>query len=141
MIVAYATAAGCQQKSCTILVMNFTLPDGKTSAYGIQLADKLSTELARKEYKLNVIDRAHLQSFLAKYRIPAESVKRTVIRSIAEELDPRFMVFGTTEKFENGLGRLSSQVSATWCAQGYPNASPWTSPAIKPGRYLIATIS
>jgi len=30
---------------------------------------------------------------------------------------------------------------ATWCAQGYPNASPWASPAIKPGRYLIVTIS
>jgi hypothetical protein len=30
---------------------------------------------------------------------------------------------------------------ATWCAQGYPNASPWTSPVIKPGRYLIVTIS
>lgn len=28
-----------------------------------------------------------------------------------------------------------------WCAQGYPNASPWTSRAIKPGRCLIVTIS
>src|SRR5260370_29950979 len=46
-VAAYASVEGCQPKSCTILVMNFTLPNGKTSAYGLQLADRLSSELAR----------------------------------------------------------------------------------------------
>jgi TonB family protein len=110
LIATHASGADCQPKSCNILVMNFTLPDGNTSAFGIQLADKPSTELANKDYNLKVIDRALLQGFLAKDRIPSQSIKRTVIHSIAEELDPRFMVFGTIEKFENGLGRLSSQV-------------------------------
>jgi protein TonB len=109
-VAAYASVEGCQPKSCAILVMNFTLPNGKTSAYGLQLADRLSSELARNDYKLQVIDRALLESFLAKYRIPAQSIHRTIIRSIADELDARFIVFGTTEKFENGVVRLSSKV-------------------------------
>jgi TonB family protein len=110
LIATHASATDCPPKSCNILVMNFALPDGNTSAFGIQLADKLSTELANKDYNFKVIDRTLLQSFLAKDRIPSQSINRTVIHSIAEELDPRFMVFGTIEKFENGLGRLSSQV-------------------------------
>jgi len=110
LIATHASGADCPPKSCSILVMNFTLPDGNTSAFGIQLADKLSTELASKEYNLEVIDRTLLQGFLATDRIPSTSIKRTVIHSIAEELRPRFMVFGTIEKFENGLGRLSSQL-------------------------------
>lgn len=109
-VAAYAFVEGCQPKSCTILVMNFTLPDGKTSAYGLQLADRLSSELARKDYKLRVIDRALLELLLAKYRIPAQSIHRKVMGSIADELDTRFIVFGTTEKLENGVVRLSSKV-------------------------------
>jgi hypothetical protein len=34
-VAAYTSAAGCHAKSCTILVTNFTLPDGNTSAYRI----------------------------------------------------------------------------------------------------------
>jgi len=109
-VAAYAFVEGCQSKSCTFLVMNFTLPTGKTSDYGLQLADRLSSELAHNDYKLRVIDRAVLESLLAKYRIPAQSIHRTVMRSIADELDTRFIVFGTTEKFENGVVRLSSKV-------------------------------
>lgn len=120
LVARHASGADCQPKPCNILVMNFTLPDGNTSSYGIQLADKLSSELAIKEYKLQIIDRALLQSFLAKDRVPAQSIKRTVIRSIADELELRFMVFGTIEKFENGLGKLSTQVidlkSKEWSA-------------------------
>jgi hypothetical protein len=109
-VAAYTSAAGCHKKSCTILVTNFTLPDGNTSAYGTELADQLSSTLAGKEYQLKVIDRALLQSFLAKDRIPDRSINREVILSIAETLDSRFMVLGTTEKFENGVVSLSSKV-------------------------------
>jgi hypothetical protein len=67
---AYTSAAGCHAKSCTILVTNFTLPDGNTSAHGMELADQLSSTLAGKEYQLKVIDRALLQSFLARIASP-----------------------------------------------------------------------
>ena len=76
----------------------------------MELADTLSSELAHKDYKLRVIDRALLQNYLAKYRIPAQSIHRTVIRSIADELDTRFVVLGTTEQLESGVVRLSSNV-------------------------------
>ena len=97
-----------QPKSCSILVMNFTLPDGNTSAYwnGAR-GPTLHVRWLARSTNLEVIDRALLRSFLAKDRIPSQSIKRTVIHSIAEERGPRFLVLGTVEKFENGLGRLS----------------------------------
>jgi TonB family protein len=110
VVAAHISVADCQPNACAVLVTNFTLPDGNTSAYGMQLADKLSRELTSREYKLQVIDRGLLQDFLTKDRIPAQSVNHGVIRSVADALDARFMVFGTTEKFDNGLVRLSSQL-------------------------------
>ncbi len=109
-IAEYAVVAGCQPNTCTVLVANFTTPDGNTSAYGMRLADKLASELARREYRLQVIDRSLLQNLLAKDRIPAKSINHGVIRSIAAALDPRFMIFGITEKFDNNVVRLSSQL-------------------------------
>ena len=109
-VAAYISVADCQPKTCAVLVNNFTLPDGDTTTYGIHLADELSRELASKEYKLQVIDRGLLQNFLAKDRIPAQSFNHAVIRSIADALDARFMVFGTTERLDNGFVRLSSQL-------------------------------
>ncbi|HXY00560.1 MAG TPA: hypothetical protein VEI54_06540, partial [Candidatus Limnocylindrales bacterium] len=96
-VATYISGMGCQPKSCTVLVTDFTLPDGNTSVYGVQLADTLSRELASKEYKLRVIDRRVLRTFLAKERVPAQSEHRAVIRWISDSLDARFIVFGTTE--------------------------------------------
>ena len=88
----------------------------------MQLAGRLSSILAGKEYKLKVIDRALLQNFLANDRIPSQSINREVIISIAEALHSRFMVFGTTELFQNGVVRLSSNVmdvtNKDWDGQG-----------------------
>lgn len=97
-IAEYIFVAGCQPKSRTVLVTDFTLPDGNTSAYGMQLADTLSRELTSNEYKLKVIDRRLLQSLLAKDRVPAQSEHRAIIRWISDALDARFIVFGTTQK-------------------------------------------
>lgn len=112
-IAARALATGCKPKTCTILVTNFIFPDGNTSAYGMELADTVSRELATREYKLRVIDRSLLQSFLAKERVPAEPDYRAVIHWISEELDARFVVFGKMERLENGFVRLSSQLVDT----------------------------
>jgi len=106
-------APSCQPKLRALLVTNFTLPSGDTSAYGIQLADELSHELANKEYKVRVIDRQLLQNVLGKGRIPTQAMNHAVVRSIAEALDARFVVLGTTERLDSGQMMLSSQVIDT----------------------------
>jgi TonB family protein len=112
-IAAYISVAGCQPKICTVLVTNFTLPDGDTTAYGMQIADTLSRELKGKEYKLRMIDRGLLQEFVAKERVPAQPEHRTVIRWISDGLGARFIVVGTTEKIDSGLVSLSTQLIDT----------------------------
>src|SRR5215469_3482929 len=69
-LAGHISGAGCQPKSCTVLVTDFTFPDGNTSAYGLRLADALSRELTNKEYKLRVIERKALRTFLSKDRVP-----------------------------------------------------------------------
>ncbi len=112
-IAAHTVAADCKPKSCTVLVTDFVFPDGNTSVYGMRLADTLSGELTNKEYKLRVIDRSLLRKFLAKERVPAEPDHRAVIHWISDALDARFVVFGTTERVDDGIVRLSSQLVDT----------------------------
>jgi len=112
-IAAHTVAADCKPKSCTVLVTDFIFPDGNTSVYGMRLADTLSRELTSKGYKLRVIDRSLLQNFLAKERVPAEPDHRAVIHWISDALDAKFVVFGTTERVDNGFVRLSSQLVDT----------------------------
>lgn len=112
-IAAHTITADCKPKNCTVLVTDFIFPDGNTSAYGMRLADTLSRELTSKEYKLRVIDRSLLQNFLAKERVPADPDHRAVINWISDALDARFVVFGTTERVENGFLHLSSQLVDT----------------------------
>ena len=108
-IAAYTLATACRPRACTVLVTDFVFPDGNTSVYGMRLADTLSRELTSKEYKLRVIDRSLLQDFLAKERVPAH---RGVINWISDALEARFVVFGTTERVDNGFLRLASASSA-----------------------------
>ena len=112
-IATHTIAADCKPKSCTVLVTDFIFPDGNTSVYGMRLADTLSRELASKEYNLRVIDRSLLQNFLAKERVPAEPDHRAVINWISDALDARFVVFGTTERVDDRIVRLSSQLVDT----------------------------
>jgi TonB family protein len=124
----YVSVTGCPPRACTVLVANLTLQDGDTSAYGMQLADQLSRELATNQHEIQVIDRQHLQNFLAEDRIPARSIDGGVILSIAKAMDARFMVFGTTEKLDSGLVRLSTQMIDT-------NSKDWD------GYNLVVTLS
>jgi len=112
-IAAHTVAADCKPDSCTILVTDFTFPDGNASVYGMRLADTLSHELTSKEYNLRVIDRSLLHGFLAKERVPAEPDHRSVINWISDALDARFVVFGRTERADNDMVRVSSQLVDT----------------------------
>lgn len=112
-IAMHTIAADCKPESCTVLVTDFTFPDGNTSVYGMRLADTLSHELTSKEYNLRVIDRSLLKNFLAKERVTAEPDHRAMINWISEAFDARFVVFGRTERADNDSVRLSSQLVDT----------------------------
>ena len=70
-LLQHANDVGCQDSDCTILVMNFVLPDGNTSRYSMQFADGLSAEIAKQENSIKVIDRSLLQGLLQRDRIPS----------------------------------------------------------------------
>jgi outer membrane biosynthesis protein TonB len=106
----YPAVASCSKKDCTILVTNFVLPDGNTSAYGMQLADELSKELADQNSKIRVIDHGLLQDFLAKDRVPAKSINAGVVRSIVFALKARFVVLGTTKQTDGDEMQLSTRL-------------------------------
>jgi TonB family protein len=109
----YISVTGCQAKACTVLVTDFTLLNGDTSEYGMELADKLSGELAKEGRKIQVVDRRRLQNFLAQDRIPEQSINDGVIRAIANALDARFIVFGTSEKLDSRFVRMSTEMIDT----------------------------
>ena len=106
----YVAVARCSKKDCTILVTNFSLPDGNTSPYGMQLADELSKELASQNHKIQVIDRGLLQDFLAKDRVPAKSINAGVVRSIVFALKARFVVLGTIKRTDGDEVQLSTRL-------------------------------
>jgi TonB family protein len=112
-IAARTLAADCTPKNCAVLVADFLLPDGNTSVYGMRLADTLAHQLISKEYNLHVIDRNRMHNFLAKERVLAEPDHRAATHWICDEFDARFVVFGRTERVENGVVRLSSQLVDT----------------------------
>lgn len=105
--------ADCQPEHCKVIVGEFTLPDGNTSAFGLRVAETLSRELATKEYGISVIDRKTLRDFESKYRVLAQADHRATVRWTCDALGARFMVFGTTEEVGNGFVRVSSQLIDT----------------------------
>ena len=71
-LLGHAENADCFKGNCKLLVTNFVLPDGQGCAYGRQLADELSAELAKQEPKNQLVDRSALQLYLEKERIPSQ---------------------------------------------------------------------
>lgn len=106
----YANVKSGSEQDCKIVVTNFALPDGYTSHYGMQLADKLSTEMASQQPNCEVVERRLLQDLLRKDRIPAKSIDAAVARSIASALKARFVVLGTTTKTDGDLIQLSADL-------------------------------
>jgi len=105
----HADDAGCIKGDCSILVMNFVLPDGNTSRYGMQVADQLSSEMAKQEKSVQVIDRALLQNLLQRDRIPARlQSSEPVARWMGKGLNATVVLVGTTKR----IGKNVVQVSA-----------------------------
>jgi hypothetical protein len=109
-ILESAGVPGCQKTECAILVTDFALPDGNTSAYGMPLADELSKEMASRGEKVRVVDRSLLHHSLINALAPLKSVDEQLARSIAHELNATFMVLGTTTKTEDDVVQLSARL-------------------------------
>lgn len=59
-----AVQIGCGKDSCKILVDEFFLADGRSCAYGIQLADQVSSQLSGQKGEVQILDRQHVHEFL-----------------------------------------------------------------------------
>jgi TonB family protein len=105
----HADKAKCHKGDCTILVMNFVLPDGNTSRYSMQLADELSSEMAKLQKSQRMIDRTLLQSALERQRIPAQLQNSgPVARWLARGLNADVVLVGTTKR----IGKNAIELSA-----------------------------
>ena len=106
----FARVSGCFGKDCTILVTNFSLPNGQTSQYGMQLADELSLEMIAQQSQFPIVDRNLLQNILTKDRIPAKSIQGGVLHFLGAALNARFVVIGTTTKTGDDAVQLSAEI-------------------------------
>jgi hypothetical protein len=92
------------------MIMNFILPDGNTSRYSMQLADQLSSEIAKQEKSVRVIDRTLLQNLLQRDRIPARlQSSEPVARWLAKELNATVVLVGTTKRVGKNVVQLSAR--------------------------------
>ncbi len=105
----HADKAKYHKGDCTILVMNFVLPDGNTSRYSMQLADELSSEMAKQQKSQRMIDRTLLQGVLERERIPAQLQNSVpVARWLAKGLHADVVLVGTTKR----IGKNAIELSA-----------------------------
>ena len=107
----HADKVGCKKGGCSILVMNFVLPDGLTSRYGMQLADELSSEIAKQQKSVRMIDRTLLQSALERERIPPQLQDSVpVVRWLAKGLNADVTLVGTTRNINKNVVQLSARL-------------------------------
>jgi hypothetical protein len=109
-LLGYAESADCFKGNCKLLVTNFVLQDGHGCAYGRQLADQLSTELAKQEPKIQLVDRSALQLYLEKERIPSEQSKNSVNRAIGIDLGATTVLVGTIKRLDDNMVELSARM-------------------------------
>ena len=104
-VLQHADKADCKKNACTILVANFTNSSGSTSAFGMQLADAVSTEIASQQKAIQVIAHSGLQEFLEQERIPANLLSNEKAMCwMGKQLGATAILRGTTE----GQGSLVS---------------------------------
>ena len=117
--------AGCHKGDCTILVMNFVLPDGFTSRYCMHLADELSSEIGNQQKSVRMIDRALLQTVLERERISSQlQNEEPVARWLGKTLNATTVLVGSTKRDERGSLQLFTQLlSVTDRKHSGPRAS------------------
>jgi hypothetical protein len=104
--------------------MGFVFPDGRTSPYGVQLADELSSEIAKQEKSVQLIGRPLLQSLLQHERIPSQlQSSEPVARWLGKSLNATVVLMGTTNRVEKDSLQLSAHLlSVTDAKQHGPTA-------------------
>ncbi len=90
---------------------NFVSPDGRTSPFGIRVADQLAHELARQGHAFAVIDRAELQQLLDRERISSRLQNEDpVARWLARTLNANVVLVGKIEKMEENAVEIMARL-------------------------------
>jgi TonB family protein len=99
----------CKKGPCRILVTNFVLPEGDTSPYGIELADRLSQDLANGRKGISVVARAPLQEFFIKDRMRSRDMASEASQAwLARYFAADAVLMGKTMKLGDGMVQLSA---------------------------------
>jgi TonB family protein len=103
-VLQHADKAGCKKNSCTILVVNFTVPTGSTSILGMQFADAVSTQMAAQSNGIRIADRGRLQSYLERERIPSNLLEEdNAGRWLAMENAANAVLVGYVKEEQTGI--------------------------------------
>lgn len=90
---------GCGKDSCKILVNEFFLADGKSSAYGIKLADQLSSQLSAQQMEIQILDRRSVHGLLELAYLPENLLSDVrVARWVGEIFGASKVVLGSIKK-------------------------------------------
>ena len=109
-LLQYSDSADCHKGSCKLLVADFRLPDNHGSLYGRQLADDLAAEFRNQMAEIQVIDRALLQAYLDKERIPSDRLNEGGSRAVASYLGATTVLVGTTRRLDDYIVELSARM-------------------------------
>jgi TonB family protein len=103
-ILKNAGKVDCKPGACKILVANFALPSGDTSALGLQLSDAFAKELVLLQTDFQILDRAQFLSFLQRERISTKFLNNDdAIRWLAKRVGATAVVRGMTEDWGDSI--------------------------------------
>jgi hypothetical protein len=118
-----AAQIGCGKDSCKILVNEFFLADGKSSLYGIQLADQLSSQLSSQKTEGQILDRQYVHEFLEVAHLPENMLLDVgVARWIGGIFGADSIVFGTINWEKGNQIQLSVRLVNVLSGQSGPIA-------------------
>lgn len=90
-----APPTGCPAQKCAIVLTDFLFANGKTSQFGMQLADTLSSQLSSSAAPVHSIDRSALRNLLERDRVPAQLEGDVgVARWLGKQLNADLVVLG-----------------------------------------------
>jgi Gram-negative bacterial TonB protein C-terminal len=101
----------CSKVSCKVLVNDFFLADGKPCAYGIQLANQLSSQISSQRTDLQLIDRSDAHKLLEISTLPEKFLHEVgIARWTGEVFGADIVVVGSITKQNGAQIQLSARL-------------------------------
>jgi TonB family protein len=92
-------------KKLKVVVLDFSGPDAKSSAFGAYLAEEFVAVLAKDPGTLTLIDRSQLPAALEALRLkPADAANYLNYKAISKKLGAQCVIAGSFGEFKGGLG-------------------------------------